>query len=369
VGLGVSFELPPGPRVAGIPTGDPRIGVSPRSGPLTVPGTVGPASPQASVSHAVRVNLAQLARQARTAAKAQDREGVAAAERALTSLHLNTFPPACPVRIDIPARPGDAEVSTLAAQLRSERLRGVSIFDRTQRRQLSAACDAEATNEMLRRHLGGVIRAQLEQAEADERWAGLLRHDTALVIAEIDAAFVDNESTSTCVDAGVDAATGELYAACVVMFGTAQMVPEQVAVLTPGAEPTLHKRTMTDRNTVYLTALASTVLATAKEALATSPATTEVRVLTLRHDPTAPVPEDGLVPIYVGRFPRSWMEALDWARIDPVQTVQGAPWARLALQGVTHEVVPIPLEDDTPAQHLIRSLLDEMSRNLTGTPC
>ena len=161
----------------------------------------------------------------------------------------------------------------------------------------------------------------------------------------------------------MDAATGELYASCVVMFGTAQMVPEQVTVLTPGARPTLHKRTTTDRNTVYLTALASTVLATAKEALATSPATTEVRVLTLRHDPAAPVPEDGLVPIYVGRFPRIWMEALDWARIDPVQTIHAAPSARLALNEATHEVVPIPLEDDAPAQQLIRSLRDEMARN------
>jgi hypothetical protein len=91
------------------------------------------------------------------------------------------------------------------------------------------------------------------------------------------------------------------------------MVPEQKPAVTPGGKPTLRKRTKTDRNEVYTRALASTVLATAKEALAVAPGTDEARVLVIRNDVGAATPVDHLGAIYVGRFARAALRAVPGA--------------------------------------------------------
>ena len=73
-------------------------------------------------------------------------------------------------------------MSAYAAQLRKERVRGVSIFQRKVRQQIAAACLAVADDTLRRRYQGDVVRAQLAQALAEDHWSALLRHDSQTVI-------------------------------------------------------------------------------------------------------------------------------------------------------------------------------------------
>lgn len=82
-------------------------------------------------------------------------------------------------------------------------------------------------------------------------------------------------------------------------YGGIDRVPEHRPDTTPGGKPTLRKRTKTDRNALYAAAVASTVLATAKEALPVAVAATEARVLVVR-----PHGSVGVEPVYAGTLRR-----------------------------------------------------------------
>ena len=168
----------------------------------------------------------------------------------------------------------------------------------------------------------------------DEDHAALVRHDPALVIEALDAAFADNAHDATCVDAGRDA--GREFVTVVIVFGTVEMVPDEVPATTPSGRPTVRRRTKTDRNALYTTALASCVLATVAEALAVAVSAEDVNVTVLRPSSTRT-----LEPIYVGQFQRSTIPA----RVQDsllVPTLLGATHASLRTKGTAREVVALP---------------------------
>ncbi len=79
-------------------------------------------------------------------------------------------------------------------------------------------------------------------------------------------------------------------ATVVMLFGPVSAMPDQVAAVTPTGRPTLHKRSAADRNALYARALASTVLATVREAYAVAPALLDVRIVVVRRDVDASDP-------------------------------------------------------------------------------
>ncbi len=105
----------------------------------------------------------------------------------------------------------------------------------------------------------------------------------------LEEAFGDNASEATCVDVGVEEGTN--YATVVILFGSAQMVPERTPSFTSSGKSTTKKRSRADRNALYVSALASTVLATVKEGLAAAPSVAEFRVVVMRKDPAAATPQ------------------------------------------------------------------------------
>ena len=376
MGLGVSFKLAPGVRVRASTRGV-RASVGPRSarvhvgaGGTRISSGIGPVTVSSGVGQARAVNrsrppspsLADLDRQARAAQKEAQRAAVMATEQALTTLHLTEFPIAAPVQVQAPASPTPAQVSALAKSKRKDRTRGVSLFDRERRREIAAACRGEATADLQRRRLADLIRRQREQLEEDRDWADLLEHEPTRVVEQIDAAFADNDSTSTCIDADTDPATGRRYVTCLIMYGSPEMIPETTPAVTPSGKPTLRKRTKTDRNALYLLAMASTVLATIKEALATSPSTDEVRVIVVRdgRNHLLGAGNPGLLPIYQGSLPRRAIDGCHWSRVDPVRMVLEAEDAGITLKGATKEVVAIPIRDPD-LQHLLNQVQDAIS--------
>ena len=206
--------------------------------------------------------------------------------------------------------------------------------------------------------MADVIRAQHEQIDLDQEWARLQAHEAMTVIARVDEAFADNASESTCVDAGRDPANGTPYITCLVLFGAVDLVPEKKPALTPTGKPTLHKRNKTERNDFYARALASTVLATAKEGLAVAVAAEEARVLVVRRNPAASDPSSFLGVIYVGRFGRAVVEGTG----DPVAAILAAPQAQMLRKGATREVTNLPLGADPD----LRALLAEVAQSLSS---
>lgn len=126
------------------------------------------------------------------------------------------------------------------------------------------------------------------------------------------------------------------------------MVPENRPDTTPGGKPTLRKLTKTSRNALYATAVASTVLATAKEALAVADAATEVRVLVVR-----PHGSDSVEPVYAGTLRRELLTHRDWHSLDPIDVVMSAENAEMVRKGSTREVVTLPVDVDSPAQDIL----------------
>jgi hypothetical protein len=389
MGFGVSVKLAPGvrirastrgvrasvgPRAARVHVGSGRARVSSGVGPITVSSGGGSWRSASKTTRSAstadrgagqRMTLAQLERQSRVAEREEQIAQVAALERQLTCLHYESFPAALRQVLDLPRPPTTSTLAALRRSMGRTAVAGISWFNRAERRAAKQT-GVVAANDLARcRHLGALIQTQLDQVGLDEHFDALCRHDSDTVIEAVDAAFADNASESTCVDAGFDDIAGGVYVTCVVLFDAPDMVPEQRPDVTPGGKPTLRKRTKTDRNALYTLSLASTVLATAKEALAVAPAATEARILVVRREPGAATAADYLGVIYIGSFRREGLAHLDWTTIEPVEQLLTATGAQLQRKGSTREVVPLPAQDDEQLQ----SLLDDFSTSLrSGWP-
>ncbi|WP_263119332.1 hypothetical protein [Cellulomonas sp. RIT-PI-Y] len=299
-----------------------------------------------------RPSLAQLERAAQA-------EEVTQIERQLTSLHLEQFPAAVPEPIPAP-EPTDVDV--VAKEYQRAAVKGIAFYRPGQRRAAKERARAEAVSQAARVDADNlrIYREWLAAAAAD--FQRLVEHDPTTVISAVDTAFADNASESTCVDAGIEQ-DGTRYTTVVIVFDSADLIPEKAAVLTPAGKPTLKKRTKTDRNALYVRALASTVLATVREALMTSPSTDEVRVVVLRRDRRAAGPERRVEPIYAATFERGPLEQVRPALVDLDHILTQIPDARFVRRGVTAEVMPLGTDDDDE----LRQLAAQFTRALTAS--
>ncbi|MGO4363032.1 DUF4236 domain-containing protein [Terrabacter sp. RAF57] len=376
MGLGVSFKIAPGvrvrassrgvrasvgPRAARVHVGAGRTSISTGAGPVTLSTTLG-GSTRRTPSRATSVSttgasprprqptVAQLQPQARAAERAQQVAEVAALERCLTTLHHVAFPESTRHVLPTPATPTPAEIEAVRRELYRTATVCVPIWRRADRKRAKGWANDQAPAETQRRHTGALVSVQWEQSQFDQDWDALRNHDPFTVIKAVDDAFADNASDSTCVDAGTAPESGARYVTAVVTYGDIDLIPEHRADRTPGGKPTLRKRTKTDRNALFAASLASTVLATAKEALAVAVAATEARVLVVRPDGTGDVE-----PIYAGTLRRDFLANRDWPSVDPLAVAMAAEDAEMRHKGSTREVVGLAVEPNSPAADLIEA--------------
>ncbi|MDQ1306030.1 MAG: hypothetical protein QG671_1862 [Actinomycetota bacterium] len=151
-----------------------------------------------------------------------------------------------------------------------------------------------------------------------ERWQALCRHEPSEVIAAVDAALTDNASLSACIDAGKGEA-GQ-YVTLVVHYPGPEIVTGVVQV---GAK--IRPRTEAEVSALYRRAVASTVIATAKEALACAPAADEAYVVVLRYDVRGFLTKGPprLDAIYAGALNRRVLH-MDWEDQDPYTVILAA---------------------------------------------
>lgn len=354
MGLGVSFRIAPGvrvrassrglrasigPRAARLHVGGGRTGISTGAGPVTVYAAVGGAGRRRGrPATASRTARAQADGQNRATPLAQLVSDLVADERALTELHREPFAPTQRTILGPVPAPSGASVAAIKKELYHVAVKGIPIWRRSIRKQAAARAAQAAAVEADRRRTGAVVTRQLEQTRLDEAWQLLVDHDPLTVVEVVDAAFEDNTSQSTCVDAGTDATSGRRFVTAVVTFDDISLIADRRPDRTPGGRPTLKKRSQTERNDVYARALASTVLATAKEAAAVAVSADEVRVLVVRHEPN----DAGLQAIYTGTFDRAELDRPSWDGAYPLGIITTARGAQLVRTGRTQEVVPLP---------------------------
>ncbi|GAA3220879.1 TerD family protein [Dactylosporangium siamense] len=185
---------------------------------------------------------------------------------------------------------------------------------------------------------------QAQRATEMAAWTALVENDPGAVLDVLEAAFADNESEA--VGVNCEPTPSGALVSLVVMVGTTATLPERKPTRTAAGAPSSAKRTKKDLAELYLRWLASTVLATVKEAFAVAPGVTEAQVLVIRRDPAAADPSGYLAAMYAGRFHRQRLAGWNWPAVDPVEELLRAPDARLHRKGVALELVPLELRDE-----------------------
>jgi hypothetical protein len=275
------------------------------------------------------------------AERAEAMQFLAWLERSLLTLHLEKFPEAVRAVVPLPAQP---DVIALRAALKTQALRGVSIFNWAKRRQGKKWADEVARTHADVEWQRRLQQCAAEQARVDNEWDLLLAHDEQAVYQTLEAAFEDDQSAAICIDAGTEGA--DRFVTVLILFGPQDFVPERGPAQTATGIPTLHKRTKTERNDFYVRALGSKVLATVKEGFAVVPNATEFRVVVLRVDPQASSPAAHVEWIYAARFPRHWTAKLPWNALDPGEILLNAPGAKMQRGGVAGGVVGMSFSDE-----------------------
>jgi hypothetical protein len=310
--------------------------VSTGAGPFTYWHAVGhtqrdrPARTRAAPARTARTTARSSPAQLQRAAQI---DALAAAEHELLTAHLQAFAPIGPPQVP-PYPPVDGDA--VRAELEEARLARVPVWHHRERSAARAAARTEAEAVIARRNAELLARHAAAQAEADDAFGALLVNDHGAVMGALEAAFADNAHPAVPVDCVDGRAT------VVVVFGPVSAMPDQVAALTPTGRPTLRKRSAAGRNALYARAMASTVLATVREAYAVAPALQEVRIVVVRRDVDASDPGGLLAAVYLGRFPAARVASLAWERIDPLEQLLAAPDAQLRRQGSAQQIVGLP---------------------------
>lgn len=365
MGFGVSVKLAPGVRVrstsrgvrttvesrtaAPVQAGTGRAGFSSAGAESydTGPISYDPSVPISGVAQArspdgpTQPLLAQLITQARKADKSEIIQEVLEAQRSLTTRHLVDFPVS---QQAIAAQPRTVDVDHIEQVFRRQAMANVGWFERTRRQAARTEARTAAGVVANERYETALEEAQRLESANTARWNALSAHDRETVVAAVDDAFADQAPESTCVDAGTEPGSGR-YVGCVVSFGHPDLVPNRVVAPNLAGRPSLKKRSRADINDLYVAAVASSVLATVRQALAVALAADEVRIVVLRNTPaTAASPNAGVSVIYAGVFRRQKMDRVHWEAIDPEEELLRAGGAELVRKGAARTVVPLGVD-------------------------
>lgn len=340
-GMGFGMRIAPGLRISASGRGL-RVGLGPRAARLHV----GAGRPSISTGYGPFTYWTPLSGGGRRRAsmssyaaseRAEQAAEMAELEHRLTSFHLHPFGTA---RAPVAPPPEPVDEAALLGEHRARERAGFGPLAFTARRAAKArAAGTAAAAAQAETTCRADERTELQQ-RLDAGWARLLANEPKTVLTVLETAFADNEAPA----APIDCAEGR--ASVVILADPLSAIPVRKRAVTPSGVPTLHQRTKTERCQLYLAYLASTVLATVKEAFAVAPRLAEVAVLVVHQDLAAASPQDYVTAVYAGRFPRSRYEGRDWAALDVVEELYTAPDALLRRVGQTGELAPLELSDE-----------------------
>ncbi len=190
------------------------------------------------------------------------------------------------------------------------------------------------------------------QAILDSEWQQMKDADSDSVIARLASALPDEATTTVGFRDGV--------AVLVVTYPDRdEVISDTEPAFTDDRHRAVRARSQTRRNDLYLSAIASRVLAAVGRALSATPAVEAVTCLAVRGSEAR---TSRWEPIYVGTFERTYIERLiaegRWSS-DPevlAEAVNGADEVHLELDGSTHEVGALDLSPDPGLAGLVEQL-------------
>ncbi len=290
------------------------------------------------------VSLDVLAVRALAAQRADDVSALTEVETTLSSLHLHSHTPR---RRPEPEPEGSLEEHE-RKDLHRKALRAarqqVSVFRMAERKAARGEADLQADGFTAAAEVAHAVVGQHRAAAQEDRWADLARNDRVTVIAELDAEFADAGGSCTCIDAGWSEDGARGYVTVVVRYPRPDIVGEKGPGLSGNGRPMLRRRTVTERNAVYLGGLASLALATARHAIAVAVAADDVHVLIVRPTENG----TGLEPLYLGSLSREAV-TLRPAAADPLPLLLSAAARPMCFEGQSHDLAPLAPEADIEA--------------------
>ncbi len=148
------------------------------------------------------------------------------------------------------------------------------------------------------------------------------------MLSVLEAAFEDNETPAAAVSC-----RGARVDILMLWPSLDGVVPERKADVTPSGNPTIKRRTQTERAEFYLWALASNALVTAKEALAVCPAIQEVGLAVVRKAPDPARGDEVVEPLFLGAVKRSRLADVRWGEVKPIATLLELGAGRIGMRG------------------------------------
>ncbi|MEV4515429.1 TerD family protein [Dactylosporangium sp. NPDC049525] len=340
-----------GPRIARVHVGAGRTGFSSGIGPISYYTSAGgrrrrsTGGGRAGGGRAgggpTRAQIAQLQRDARRQAAEEAYDALVALEHRLTSLHTEVFP----TTVAPPdGGPEPVDAAAMYTWLEQRELAALGRFDFSGRREAKRRAQSMLAAEIAAEQAARAGAYQAQRATELAAWTALVDNDPGAVLDALEAAFADNESEA--VGINCEPTPAGALVSLVVMVGTADGTPDRKPTRTAAGAPSSAKRTKKDRADLYTRWLASTVLATVKEAFAVAPGVTDAQVLVIRRDPAAADPAGYLSAVYAGRFQRQRLTGWNWNAVDPVEELLRAPDARLTRKGASLEIAALNLSDE-----------------------
>src|SRR5437899_830894 len=190
----------------------------------------------------------------------------------------------------------------------------------------------------------------MRHASLDREWQRLIDAGPDSVTEILRAAFPDGTATALGYLEGV----AVLIVTCPDMD---EVIAETEPAFTTAGRRIMRARSETRRNDLYLSAIASRVLAAVGRALSTTPAVEAATCVAVRASASSNRPWE---PIYVGTFERAYADRLlvdgRWSP-DPdtlAAAVEEAEEGELELSDGTHEIVALDLADDPGLAAVIR---------------
>jgi hypothetical protein len=183
----------------------------------------------------------------------------------------------------VPAPPGPVDPQVLMEQEWSKRKGEVSLWRRSKRRLLKAQISTEARVHAIAKAAETDAAHVRRQAEADQWWTALNRGDPEVVTSALKAAFADNPAPAL-----VQKVEGDKAVLCVVLPWP-DVLPAKKAHVTPTGRTSTRAWTKTELNDVYAALVGGHLLATFREAWATAPSISLIRIFGVRKRPNDPL--------------------------------------------------------------------------------
>lgn len=320
--MGLGFRVGRGVRVYG---GGRGLGVSVGTGPVRYYKHFGGGTRSRGPTQA---SIVAHERQVRQAQRLQEIQGVIDLDRQLIALcqaHQQEFEPAERPVAPLPEPVNEREIKK---RLEREATAGLSAFKFGERRAAKRESLTRLEDEIRAEEARRAQAAQQLQAQLDDQWGRLQANDAATVLAALEAAFEDNEAPAaavSCRDDRVD---------IVVRWSpVGDVVPERKAAVTPSGQPTIRKRSKTEQAELYLEALCSHVLVTAKEALAVCPAINQVGLAAIRAGRDPARGDEIVEPLLLATVRRDQLNGIRWENVVSTAALLESTTGKIGMRG------------------------------------